>query len=62
MLMKLGSLDFAVIITYFVAVLGVGYWLKDKMKTSSDFLLSNRSFSHWITGIALCRQTWGRWK
>lgn len=52
MLMKLGSLDFAIIVTYFVVVLGVGYWLKDKMKTSSDFLLSNRSFSHWITGIA----------
>ena len=52
MLMKLGPLDFAVIIAYFVAVLGVGYWLKDKMRTSSDFLLSKRSFSHWITGIA----------
>jgi len=52
MLMKLGPLDFGVIIAYFVTVLGVGYWLKDKMKTSSDFLLSGRSFSHWITGIA----------
>ena len=52
MLMKLGWLDFAIIITYFVVVLGVGYWLKGKMKTSSDFLLSKRSFSHWITGIA----------
>jgi len=50
--MKLGWLDFGIISAYFVAVLGVGYWLKDKMKTSSDFLLSNRSFSHWITGIA----------
>jgi hypothetical protein len=39
MLMKLGWLDFAIIITYFAVVLGVGYWLKDKMKTSSDFLL-----------------------
>jgi SSS family solute:Na+ symporter len=52
MLMKLGPLDFAIIILYFVAVLAVGYRLKDKMKTSSDFLLSKRSFSHWITGIA----------
>jgi SSS family solute:Na+ symporter len=52
MLMKLGWLDFAIIITYFAIVLGVGYWLKGKIKTSSDFLLSNRSFSHWITGIA----------
>jgi SSS family solute:Na+ symporter len=52
MLMKLAPLDFAILIAYFIAVLGVGYWLKDKMKTSSDFLLSKRSFSHWITGIA----------
>jgi SSS family solute:Na+ symporter len=52
MLMKLSLFDFAVIAAYFIAVLGVGYWLKDKMKTSGDFLLSNRSFSHWITGIA----------
>jgi SSS family solute:Na+ symporter len=52
MLMKLGPLDFAIITAYFLAVLGVGYWLKGKMKTSSDFLLSGRSFSHWITGIA----------
>jgi SSS family solute:Na+ symporter len=52
MLMRLGVLDFAIIIAYFIAVLGVGYWLKDKMKSSSDYLLSHRNFSHWITGIA----------
>ena len=52
MLMKLSPLDFVIIGAYFCLVLGVGYWLKDKMKTSADFLLSKRSFSHWITGIA----------
>ena len=52
MLMKLSPLDFGIIGAYFFVVLGVGYWLKDKMKSSSDFLLSNRNFSHWITGIA----------
>jgi SSS family solute:Na+ symporter len=52
MLMKLAPLDFAILSAYFVAVLGVGYWVKDKIKTSSDFLLSKRSFSHWITGVA----------
>ena len=31
------ALDFAIIFAYFIAVLGVGYWLKDKMKTSADF-------------------------
>ena len=52
MLMKLSPVDFAIIAAYFFVVLGVGYWLKDKMHSSSDFLLSSRSFSHWITGVA----------
>ena len=52
MLMKLSSLDLAIIVSYFVMVLGVGYFLKGKIKTSSDFLLTDRSLSHWVTGIA----------
>src|ERR1035441_9752883 len=52
MLITLGPLDFAIILAYFIAVLTVGYRLKDKMKTSSDFLLSNHSLTHWITGVA----------
>jgi solute:Na+ symporter, SSS family len=52
MLMKLSPLDGAIILGYFVLVLGVGYYLKQGIHTSSDFLLTSRSFSHWITGIA----------
>ena len=52
MLMKLGPLDAVIICSYFVLVLGVGYFLKRGIHTSSDFLLTHRSFSHWITGIA----------
>lgn len=44
--------DLAIIACYFAVVLGVGFSLKGKMKTSSDFLLSRRNFSHWFTGIA----------
>jgi solute:Na+ symporter, SSS family len=50
--MKLSSIDVAIICAYFLAVLGVGYYLRDKMKTSSDFLLTNHALSHWVTGIA----------
>jgi hypothetical protein len=50
--MKLGPIDVGIISAYFVAVLAVGYYLKDRMRTSSDFLLTNHSLSHWITGIA----------
>ncbi len=52
MRLHLSPLDWAIIASYFFVVLGVGYYLKDKMKTSSDFLLTNHSLSHWITGIA----------
>ena len=52
MQIHLAFIDFAIISCYFAVVLGVGFFLKDKMKTSSDFLLSKRNFSHWVTGIA----------
>jgi SSS family solute:Na+ symporter len=52
MLIKLSPLDIAIVGAYFIAVLGIGFKLKGRMKTSPDFLLSERSFSHWITGIA----------
>ncbi len=48
----LGIADLAIIACYFALVLGVGYFLKGKMRTSADFLLSKRNFSHWVTGIA----------
>jgi SSS family solute:Na+ symporter len=38
--------------TYFVAVLGVGWGLRRVMRTSTDFFLSGRSLSPWITGLA----------
>lgn len=50
--MKLSLFDFVIIASYFVVVLGVGYFLKGKIRTSSDFLLTDRSLSHWVTGIA----------
>src|SRR5215475_1979109 len=50
--MKLSTLDLGIIVTYFVVVLGIGFYLKGKISSSSDFLLTNRTLSHWITGIA----------
>jgi solute:Na+ symporter, SSS family len=52
MLIKLHPLDIAIVAAYFLAVLGIGFKLRGRMKTSSAFLLSEKSFSHWITGIA----------
>lgn len=45
-------IDYVIIIIYFFFVIGVGYMLKDKMKTDEDFFLSGRSLPAWITGLA----------
>ena len=50
--MKLTAFDWAIMITYFVFVLGIGFALKRYMKTSTDFFLSGRSIPAWITGLA----------
>jgi solute:Na+ symporter, SSS family len=48
----LASIDYAVMAMYFAAVLGVGWGLRRVMRTSTDFFLSGRSLSPWITGLA----------
>jgi SSS family solute:Na+ symporter len=48
----LAPIDYAVMAVYFAAVLGVGWSLRRGMRTSTDFFLSGRSLSPWITGVA----------
>ena len=48
----LAPIDYAVMAVYFVAVLAVGWSLRRAMRTSTDFFLSGRSLSPWITGVA----------
>src|SRR4051794_23898469 len=45
-------LDYAIVVTYFVVVLGVGFAAKRYIKTSLDYFLSGRSLPAWITGLA----------
>lgn len=45
-------IDYTVIVIYFIFVLGIGYLLRNFMKTSTDFFLSGRSIPAWITGLA----------
>src|SRR5215213_2488093 len=44
--------DYAILITYFMVVLGVGFAAKRYIKTSLDYFLSGRSLPAWITGLA----------
>ncbi len=50
--MKLLFVDYFIIFIYFLFVVGIGFLLKKKIKTSSDFLMSNRSLPLWITSLA----------
>ena len=44
--------DYFIIATYFVVVLGVGFAAKRYIKSSLDYFLSGRSLPAWITGLA----------
>ena len=45
-------IDYAVIVLYFVFVIGIGVALKRFVKTGLDFFLSGRSLATWITALA----------
>ena len=49
---QLGTIDYAILIVYFVFVLGIGWVLRRSVKSSEDFFLSGRSIPAWIAGLA----------
>src|SRR5947209_9163390 len=50
--MKLHLIDYLIIALYFLFVVGIGFLLKRRIKTSNDYLMSNRSIPLWITSLA----------
>src|SRR5260370_30382123 len=50
--LSLAPLDYALLIIYFIFVIGIGFALRRLVQTSTDFFLSGRSLPTWITGIA----------
>jgi solute:Na+ symporter, SSS family len=49
---RLTSVDWLIMILYFVFVLGIGFALKRYMKTSKDFFQAGRALPAWICGLA----------
>ncbi|MEY4300245.1 MAG: hypothetical protein RIR25_1481 [Verrucomicrobiota bacterium] len=49
---QLGAVDYAILLVYFIFVLGIGFALKRSMKGSKDFFLSGQSIPAWVTGLA----------
>src|SRR3990167_2435327 len=50
--MHLAWIDYLIMVVYLVFVLGIGFALKRRMKSSTDFFLSGRSIPAWIAGLA----------
>ena len=49
---RLGHIDYVILLVYAAFVLGIGFALKRFMKTSTDFFLSGRSIPAWIAALA----------
>ena len=50
--MNLHIIDYFIIGTYFVFVVGIGAYIKRQIKTTNDYLMSGRSIPLWITSLA----------
>jgi SSS family solute:Na+ symporter len=51
-LMTLSPVDLAIVVLYFIAVLGIGFYLKRFTKTGEDFFLAGREMTAWIAGLS----------
>src|SRR6476620_3606706 len=50
--MSLTAIDWVIMAVYLVFVLGIGFWLRRSIRTSTDFFLSGRSIPAWVAGLA----------
>jgi SSS family solute:Na+ symporter len=57
--MSLHLIDYAVLAVYFGFVLGIGWFLRRSVKSSSDFLTSGHSLPLWITSLAFLAANMG---
>ncbi len=51
-LLSLSSVDLAIIVLYFLAVLGIGFYLKRYTKSGEDFFLAGRQMTAWVAGLS----------
>ena len=56
---KLSTVDFFIVVFYFVFVLAVGFYLRRRTSTGKDFFLAGRSQSAWVAGISFIAASMG---
>jgi SSS family solute:Na+ symporter len=49
---SLAGVDLAIIALYFIAVLGIGFYLKRFAQSGEDFFLAGREMTAWVAGLA----------
>lgn len=59
MTLTLTLLDYTILVTYFVFVIGIGWFLRKSVSSSSDFLTSGHSLPLWITSLAFLAANMG---
>ena len=50
--MHLATVDLAIIVFYFVLVLAIGFYLKERANTGEDFFMAGREMTAWIAGLS----------
>jgi len=51
-LVHLSTVDLVIIIFYFVLVLAIGFYLKERANTGEDFFMAGREMTAWIAGLS----------
>jgi SSS family solute:Na+ symporter len=51
-IIELHWIDYAILLTYFAFVLGIGFALRRSMNSAEEYLMSGRSIPAWIAGLA----------
>ena len=59
MTLTLTPLDYSILLIYFLFVLGIGWFLRKSVSSSSDFLTSGHSLPLWITSLAFLAANMG---
>jgi solute:Na+ symporter, SSS family len=51
-LVHLSGVDLVIIVFYFVLVLAIGFYLKERANTGEDFFMAGREMTAWIAGLS----------
>jgi len=51
-LVRLAPVDVVIIVFYFVLVLGIGFYLKERSNTGEDFFMAGREMTAWVAGLS----------